>query len=62
MYLTLLVNRYLTKKFKSMKCISCTGFKPVFVKAYTRIRYGKLENVTQHCRSLPYQGQYRLFY
>ncbi len=45
-----------------MNCISCTGLKPVFVRAYTRIRFGKLENVTQHCRSLPYQGRWKRFY
>lgn len=45
-----------------MICISCTGLKPVFVRAYTRIRFGKLENVTQHCRSLPYQGRWKRFY
>lgn len=45
-----------------MRCISCAGIKPVFVRAYTRIRFGRLEYVTQHCRSLPYQGQERLFY
>lgn len=44
-----------------MKCISCAGVRPVFVRAYTRIRFGRLENVTQHCRSLPYQGQLRFY-
>lgn len=29
--------------------------KSVFVRAYRRFRYGKLEFVTQHYRSLPYQ-------
>ncbi|MFK8268378.1 hypothetical protein [Capnocytophaga cynodegmi] len=45
-----------------MICISCSGLKPVFVRAYTRFRYGKLENVTQHCRSLPYQGRLQRLY
>jgi hypothetical protein len=29
------------------------GFKSVFVRAYTRFRFGRLENVIQHFRSLP---------
>ncbi len=41
------------------KCFVCAGRKPVFVRAYTRMRYGRLENVTQHCRSYP--GQLSLF-
>lgn len=41
------------------KCLVCTGFKPVFVRAYTRMRLGRLEKVTQHCRST--RGQYGLF-
>lgn len=40
-------------------CVACAGHKPVFVRAYLRMRFGRLENVTQHCRSYP--GQYRLF-
>lgn len=31
----------------------------VYVRAYTRFRFGKLENVSQHCRSYP--GQLTLF-
>lgn len=38
-------------------CVQCAGGKPVFVRAYTRMRLGRLENVIQHCRSLP--GQHR---
>lgn len=37
-------------------CLHCAGLKSVFVRAYTRMRLGRLENVIQHCRSLP--GQY----
>lgn len=40
-------------------CLVCAGLKPVFVRAYTRMRFGRLENVIQHCRSYP--GQYSLF-
>jgi hypothetical protein len=29
--------------------------KNVFVRAYVRFRFGKLENVCQHWRSAPYQ-------
>lgn len=31
--------------------------KSVFVRAYVRLRLGRLENVCQHWRSLPYQLQ-----
>ena len=39
-----------------MRC-NCSGIKPVFVRTYIRFRYGRLENGSQHCRSLPYQGR-----
>lgn len=43
------------------KC-NCIGIKPVFVRAYIRVRYGRIENVSQYCRSLPYQGsRYRQY-
>lgn len=29
--------------------------KSVFVRAYVRLRYGKIENVCQHWRSFPHQ-------
>ena len=29
--------------------------KSVFVRTYTRLRFGKIENVCQHWRSLPHQ-------
>lgn len=32
-------------------CLVCAGFKSVFVRAYIRMRLGRLEKVTQHCRS-----------
>lgn len=38
-------------------CLFCSGWRPVFVRAYTRIRFGRLEYVIQHCRSRP--GQHR---
>lgn len=40
-------------------CTLCSGVKPVFVRAYIRRRYGRIENVSQHCRSLPYQNRLR---
>ncbi len=40
------------------QCVLCAGGKPVFVRAYTRLRLGRLEHVTQHCRSRPGQHQY----
>lgn len=39
-------------------CLICAGWKPVFVRAYTRLRLGRLENVSQHCRSRPGQHQF----
>jgi len=29
--------------------------KAVFVRAYIRLRFGRIENVCQHWRSMPYQ-------
>lgn len=36
----------------------CGGDKPVHVRAYTRVRYGKLEFVREYCRAL--WGTYRI--
>jgi hypothetical protein len=33
--------------------ISCSIYQPVSVTDYTRLRFGKLEYVRAHCRSLP---------
>lgn len=38
----------------------CTYPKGVHVRAYVRFRFGKLENVCEHCRSYP--GQMELFH
>lgn len=34
---------------------TCTYPKAVYVRAYTRRRFGRTENVCQHCRSYPNQ-------
>lgn len=37
----------------------CTYPRSVYVRPYVRFRFGRLENVCEHCRSLP--GQLTLF-
>jgi len=34
-------------------CPCCFGDKPVFVRVYTRTRFGRKERVRAHCRRLP---------
>jgi len=35
--------------------VACTYPRAVHVRPYVRFRFGKLENVTEHCRSYPNQ-------
>lgn len=36
-----------------MAAMSCAWPRPVYVRAYIRVRWGRIEQVTAHCRSLP---------
>lgn len=38
-------------KFSYGRKLFCGADRPVFVNAYTRMRFGKTENVCAHCRS-----------
>lgn len=37
------------------RCLVCVGLKSVFVRAYIRVRYGRVEHVSQYCRARPGQ-------
>lgn len=38
-------------KFYNGRKLFCGADRPVFVNAYTRVRFGKTEQVREHCRS-----------